>query len=209
MNEQTFATAAVVPPKAPRKGAKLEKVEYCIDGPAGYERRSAACVYEGARYHVNLVGSGDELKTEGKFLGHQGGELKYGPPVLYKNPVAKKGEPGYFEHTRHLDSTASFGSWLIAEMFRVIEADGLIAKSRAEWQAGLDQDAAEEQERIRRYRIKSAALELHEALEEVQRTLAGVYTCSAQELSDRVTQTLMKIEEALLLAEEGKPEDRA
>jgi hypothetical protein len=49
--------------------------------------------------------------------------------IVFKNPIAKRGEPGYYEHTRRLDVTNATNKAAIEHLLDVVKRDGLVEKA--------------------------------------------------------------------------------
>lgn len=97
--------------------------------------------------------------------------------TLFKNPLVKSGQPGYFD-TRRLDATNKGNAAMIAAAKAIIERDGLKAKAQAAYEA---KQAAEKAERERRAALITDARGIASSMKHI---LSGDALCYALTRAD-------------------------
>lgn len=121
---------------------------------SGIDSKKAAASWEldGARYHVWFDLKTKEIAADFR-IGRNASE-----GTVYKNPLMEdRNHPDFF-NTRKLDVSAHVG--IIGQVFKEIEAKGLIAKALAAEEEKERQRQAESKEYRRQEKIKEAAPKL-------------------------------------------------
>ena len=106
-------------------------------------------------------------------------------PVIYKNPLVGRGEPGHFD-TRYLDGTKKANAALLAEVFAAVDIDAAIAEfvRLAKLKHAADEIEAKEYQRAEKAKELLARLHNYVSADDASLPLAEF----ARMVADRVAE---------------------